>query len=408
MRIPPNPPGQSLKAPRRHRSVLMMLGIYNVAIHRAVAQYAAEHDWHLNADMAAVPVVPKGWTGDGVLAGLGDWNAPVHFVKAIRARGVPVVDIYNAAAHEVSLPRVLGDHRAAGCLAAEHFLERGWRHFAWFSRGRHVVPSLRLQGYGDTLAKHGHGVIKLGGNLQGDFQRNRWQKINTELARELVAAPKPLAVFAQNDLGAVAVMEACDTAGLRTPEDVAILGVDDNELIVNSVRVPLSSVQDDLHRLGYEGAALLDRLMDGEAPPPDPLLIQPRGISVRASTDTFAVNHPALRAALHFIDKNLRRSFGVDAIVAESGLSRRALEQLFQKELRQTIHERVMQLRLGRARRLLGNSNLSIEDVASEAGFSHAPHLHRLFQREFGMTPRAYRLRQKSVKPGGASASVGS
>jgi LacI family transcriptional regulator len=380
----------------KHRSVLMVLGVYNVEIHRAISRYAAEHAWHLNADMASVPVVPVGWSGDGVIAGLGHWTAPVRFVEAVRKKGIPVVDLYGGAYEEVLLPRVLGDYRAIGRLAAEHFLERGWRNFGWFSRGRHRMANLRYQGYAEVLKERGHVVKILGRSLHADFQHNRWQRANERLAAELIAATKPLAVFTQNDLGAAAVIEACETAGCRIPDEVAVLGVDDNELIVNSVRIPISSVQHDLPRVGYEGAALLDRLMQGKAAPRVPILIPPRGISVRASTDTFAVNHPALRRALQFMKENLHISLGVERIVEASGQSRRALEHVFQKELRQSIHEKLMHLRIRHVKDLLCYTDLSIEHIAAQSGFSHGPHLHRVFRKECNVSPRTYRVEHRS------------
>lgn len=367
------------------RSVLMLLGTYSPAAHRGVARYGAEHGWHLQMDMARIPVIPRGWTGDGIIAGLGEWKAPVNFARAAMARGIPVVDLFLIHP-EINLPRVAGDNREIGRVAAGHFLERGWRRFLWFSRVDHNVARLRLEGFQAVLREQGFEAQPL---LKKDLPQ-AWDKMSARLIRALQAAPKPVAVFAYNDFDAALVIDACMRAGCRVPDEVAVLGVDDNELVVNTLHVPLSSVRLDLERIAYEGCALLDRLMNGKKAPPL-RLIPPRGIAVRRSTDTFAVNNPVVRTALRFIEENLRRSMGIEEIVAAVGVSRRSLEIAFRNEMRQSVHQVVMNLRVSRARELLLTTSLPIQDIAAQTGFCHASHMHRMILKHFGLSPSAMR-----------------
>ena len=258
----------------------------------------------------------------------------------------------------------------------------------WFSRAGHRVAKLRLAGFRKILEEHRYKVRPLGKRPLDD---QSWTAVQGNLIAAIKAAEKPLAVFAYNDFDAALVMGACVSAGLQVPDDIAILGTDDNELVVHSLNVPLSSVRHDLDTIGYEGAALLDILMRGEKPATLIHVIPPRGIATRTSTDTFAVNHPGVRTALQFIKDNLHRSIGVDEIATAAGVSRRTLEEAFQKEIGRTVHEKVMHLRVGHAQELLLTTNSSVQDIAAQTGFCNAPHMHRLFKKYYGYTPRACR-----------------
>ena len=381
---------------RSQKSVLMLLGNYSPAAHRGIARFAAEHRWHLHADMSRIPVVPHGWTGDGIVAGLGEWDEPIRFLQSRALRKVPVVDIYYMHP-ELPLPRVIGDHWEIGRLAAEHFLERGWRHFSWFSRVNHHVASLRWQGYSQTLARLGLTAHRLAATITLDLNTHNWSKLRQSLVHELRRQPKPLALFAFNDFDGALVMDACVAAGLRVPEDVGVLGVDDNELVVNCVHVPMSSVRLDLERIGYEGAALLDKLMKGRRAPKTPHLIVPRGVALRASTDTFAVNHSQVHTALRFIHTHLHRSLGVLEIAGAVGVSRRTLEMLFRQELHCSVHEELMRQRLRRVCDSLAETANPVDTIAAATGFCHSSHLHRVFVAAVGTTPRQYRLQKHTL-----------
>jgi LacI family transcriptional regulator len=320
-------------------------------------------------------------------------------VAFVRAAPMPVVDL-SLIRHEVLLPRVLGDHHLIGCLGAEHFLERGFRHFAWFSTLEDAVTRLRLRGFNETLVRAGFQSECWVFRLRPGARQDEWTAKRQFLEQRLRTIPKPAAVFCFRDADAANVLDACAKAELAVPEEVAILGTDNNLLVCESVRVPLSSVNHDLEGLGYEGAALLHRLMRGGRAPTPPKLIPPRGITVRRSTDVLAVNHEPTRRALQFLQENYRRRIGAEEAATASGLSRRQLEQAFREHLGRSISDQLAFVRLLRAKELLARSTLSAADVAAQAGFNTPQYFNNVFRAATGLTPRRFRLRHQAGEMG--------
>ena len=379
-------------------SVLLLLGRYNPAFHRGIARYAGAHRWHLCVDMADRGIIPHGWRGDGILTTLG--NRP-ELLRFIRKAALPTVDLI-AQRPDVQLPRVVGDNEMIGRIGAEHFLDRGFRHFAWYSEGFTNVERLRLTGFEERLAREGLDVSRLiWCRSKRSPRKQGWQVQRQWLGQELAKLPKPLAVLAFSDYDASAVMDACAMRDLRIPDDVAVLGVNNSELVCDFLPVPLSSINHDLERIGYEGAELLGRLMKGKAPPLDPILIEPRGVTLRQSTDILAVNQPAVRAALRFFQENYSLSIGVPEVAAAVGVSRHVLDKLFRQHLNRTVHDELLRIRLQHVCALLQHPDPSASAIAKLTGFCHPSHLTNSFREHFGLTPRQYRL--KHFDPGGAT-----
>lgn len=378
-------------AAERQKDVLLALGRYNPKMHRGVARFAGQHNWHINAEMAYFGQLPHGWKGDGIITLLDVQEEIIDFVLAAR---VPVVDL-SVIREDVPLPRVVGDHRLVGCLAAEHFLERGFRHFAWFSTMDDAVSRLRLAGFRQTLARAGFACESWLFQRRPLERRNEWAAKCAFLERRLKAMPKPAAVFAFHDADASNVLDACADAALAVPEEVAILGTDNNELICESARVPLSSVNHDLEGVGYEGAALLHRLMLGGRPPKRPRLIEPKGVTVRRSTNVLAINYQPARQALQSLLKNYQKRTVIDDAVAASGLSRRNLERAFRQHVGRSLSEQLATLRLSRAKDFLLQTKLSATDIAAQVGFTTPQYFSNTFHKAFGVTPRRFRLRHQ-------------
>jgi LacI family transcriptional regulator len=370
------------------RNILILMEWYDHRIRQGVGRYAREHNWHLTVDERTL--VPRGWEGDGLLTVFHRRRDLVAYVRSLR---VPVVDL-GLYRPDVPLPRVAGDHVRIGTLAAEHFSERGFRNAAWFSTAFSPIHALRLQGFAETCATHGlHPPLTWVWEKACGEAPDNWRRMRLWLERLLRRAPKPLAVFAHNDYDASKVEDVCRAAGIAVPEEVAILGVDDNELICLNQPVPLSSIAHDLARVGYEGAALLDRLIDGEAPPKRPLLIPPTDVVLRQSTDLTAISQPAIRAAFRFVKESISRSFGIEEVAEAAGVSRSTLDRLFLQHLNRSVHEEVQRSRLAEVKRLLVHTDLVLADIARQTGFCHAQHLNNVFRASEAMTPRSYRLR---------------
>ena len=313
------------------------------------------------------------------------------FVKRIRNLHIPIVDLLEARP-EVPLVRVAGDNPEIGRFAAEHFNSRDFRHAAFFSVRHNHTHDLRLEGFRQVWRGESPEVW-LWPDFAGD-KASDWSRMGTWLRNLLRTAPKPLAVFAWNDYDATHVLNACRTEGLKVPEEVAILGVDDNRVICEHQSVTLSSIAHDHERVGYMAAATLERLMSGGAAPRDLVRVKPRGIVTRASTDTFAVNDPELKPAIDFITHNLGRPFGAAQIAAALGIPRIRLDRLFAAKLGHSAGAEINRRRIAEAKKLLSTTELGLSEVASYCGYCHASFLIRSFKKATGATPTEWRRQQ--------------
>jgi len=367
------------------RSVLLALGWYYPEIHRGVARFARDHRWHVTADFD--DPVPRHWQGHGVLTLLG---AKQTIWRRLRNLDVPVVDLAESRPG-IRLPRVTMDNAAIGRMAAEHFLDRGYRHFAFVHRWDLGVGRRRCDHFKAGVNAAGHHCHVLswqrerGRRPDVREQRHRW------LMQRLSTLPKPLAVFAIRDMEAVEVIEACLSAELAIPDQVAVLGADNTETICDCLRVPLSSIDNNLEQVGYEGAALLERLIRGERAPRSPIYIPPSGVVERRSTDALAVEHPEVAAALRFIHDNAERPIAMLDVVRHVGMSRSGLEKAFRAHYVRPPMEELRHVRLARAKKMLIETNERVITVARLTGFQTPHNLCRTFRRQLGLTPTQYR-----------------
>lgn len=377
-------------SPSPKRSVLLALTSSHHGFLKGAARYAREHHWNLVADMLYSAKIPLGWRGDGILSFIGGRDDLAEFILG---SGLPAVEI-SMVRNEIQLPRVEGDNDLIGRLAAEHFLERGFRHFAWAPFMDDVVNLERQRGFVNRLARNNLGceLLPTADTRHDDSASRDWALRRKRLMDTLGSLPSPLAVFAYNDCVAADVIDACDDAGLLVPEAVAVLGVDNDTLLCECVRVPLSSVCHDLEGLAYEAAALLDRLMAGEAPPQEVIRIPPKGLVTRRSTDIVAVDNLQLARALRYIrDHYADPLLGVEEVVAATEISRRQLEKAFRRELNRSLNEEIVRSRMEKVKDLLTTTDLKVVEVAAMTGFSRPSHLFRTFRKFTGVGPKCYR-----------------
>ena len=261
---------------KHSKHVLMLLGSYDQSAHEGIAEYAGQHGWHLNVSILKEFQLPHRWRGDGIIASLNHNKSLAAFVKKAN---VPVVDL-SIWRNDIDLPRVAADNYAIGKLGAEHLLNMGHRHYAWFALNKDPVGQMRFAAYSERLAQANLKCVRLDGTSARDVAK---------MAKHLLKLPKPCAIYTKSDNDAAWLFNVCIDAKLRIPEDIAILGTDDNRLICENQAVPLSSVQHDLKTIGYEGARMLNRLMSGEKLKKTLKLISPNGITIRKSTNALAV-----------------------------------------------------------------------------------------------------------------------
>ena len=371
-------------------NILILMEWYDHHIREGIGRYAHEHNWHLTIDENSS--IPKGWNGDGVLT---VFNKRADIAEYVQNLKIPVVDMgqYHP---EIQLPRVTGDNQRIGNMAGEHFAERGFKHTAWFSRSTTPIERMRFKGLSESCSKHGLEEPKQWvWEKHSPSRIDSWKALRSWLEKKLRKAPEPLAVFAYNDYDASTILYVCHNAGISVPQQVAILGVDDNELICLNQPVQLSSIIHNLNLVGYKASEQLDRLIKGDAPPADPILIPPKGIKLRQSTDFTAINIPAVRKAISFIQDNINRSIGINEIAEHAGVSRSTLDRLFLENFNRTVHNEVHRTRLSVVKSFLTTTNLPVQEIARQTGFCHAQYLNNLFKKLEGMTPREYRKRYK-------------
>ncbi len=328
----------------------------------------------------------QGWPGDGVLALVHDEQE----ARAARALRLPVVNLSGALA-DPGLPRVVVDYQMAGRLAAEHLLDRGFQRFAFYGLEDRWHSHQRRIGFVERLQREGLecSVLEVPSGFDAPRPWRFWMK---PLETWLPKLRTPVGVLAVHDPRGSLLVDVCLRLGLRVPEDVAVIGIDNDVLACEYARVPLSSVSRNDRRAGYEAAALLDRLMAGQAPPEKDILIPPDGVIRRRSTDTLAIEDPHVKRLAQYVIENVEKPFGVERLERLVPFSRRSLEQRFRKCVRCTPYEYINRIRVQRAEDLLtGPKRLTLGQIARCCGFSDTRRFRLVFQQVTGATPAEYR-----------------
>lgn len=370
---------ESAVAPRR-----MMLS--------GVARYIQEHEpWAVYLKPFGVEKsLDKwlgGWQGDGIIAAVKDPATDV-----VMHRGIPVVDVVGVLRHE-HVPLVHTNDRSVGRLGAEHLLERGFRHFGFCEYEGEFWSMHRREGFEKTVREKGFECAVYGIPMPGPGTGGPevWEQQQRGLSAWLKGLPKPVGVMASNDLMGQQLLEACQRLQIRVPEEVAVVGADNDEPICRIASPPLSSVIINDHQRGYEAAALLDRMMSGAPAPADPIYVEPAGVATRASTDIMAIEDATVVEALRFLRDHCCDRINVEDVVREVPLSRSVLERRFRKIVGRSINSEIVRLRINRAIELLTETALELKVVAQRAGFGTQSYMSAVFQAKVGKTPGSFR-----------------
>jgi LacI family transcriptional regulator len=357
-----------------------------------VARYLQEHEpWAVYLKPYGVekslPSWLNHWQGDGIIAAVKHED-----IGVVTRRGIPVVDIMGALRQE-GVPLVHTNDRSVGRLGAEHLMERGFRHFAFCVYRGEFWSEDRLEGFRAALSRHRLECRVYNLNLPGPGSGGpeSWEQQQRDLAAWLGALPRPVGVMCTNDLSGQQLLEACQRLRINVPEEVAVVGADNDEPICRIASPPLSSVIINDHQRGYEAAALLDRMMRGQAPPKDPIYVEPAGVMARASTDVMAIDDAAVVRALRFLRDKACEDIGVDDVVREVPVSRSVLERRFRKIVGRSINNEIVRLRINRAIELLTDTELELKVIARRAGFGTQSYMSAVFQQKLGKTPGSYR-----------------
>ncbi len=327
------------------------------------------------------------WKGDGLLARI-ETDAIARAVKRTKR---PVVDL-SAARYLKDIPWVETDDRAIARLAVEHFLTRGFQNLAFCGDPGFQWSILRCEEFRKGIEQAGY-ECHVHQSIPRYDNHYSWNREKRRLARWVKQLPKPVAIFACYDIKAQQLLDVCHELGIVVPEQVAVLGVDNDALLCELCNPPLSSIIPNAHQAGFQAAALLDRMMNGERVPSDALLIEPLGVQTRQSTDLLAIDDPDVARAFRFIRESATDNIRVKDVLEQVPLSRRALEHRFLKYLGRTPHQEIQRQRVIKVKELLGQTTMTLSQIAIQTGFEHPEYLSVAFKRETGETPRAFRRR---------------
>ncbi len=369
---------------------------YGRGVLAGIANYVKAHEtWKIYQTERrlcdAAPGWLKDWNGDGVIARIEN----EELLDQIRKMNVPVVDLFEHRGTD-SIPGVNTDNRAIGHLAADHLIERGLKHFAYCglpgvysseARGECFVEYLNRAGYEvsvyDNPRQSGSSFI----STSEDYEL----RCEETVASWVSSLPKPVGLMACNDLRAHQVLMACSDRNIAVPEELAVIGVDNDELICELCHPPLTSIEQNTEGVGYQAAGLLDRLLDGEAPPAEPILVEPLGVVPRQSTDIVAVGDADVAAAVHFIRGHACDGIQVGDVLEHVQISRSTLERRFSRLLGRSPKGEILRVQLDRVKHLLAMTDYPLARIAQLAGFEYMESMCECFKRVTGQTPGQYR-----------------
>lgn len=356
---------------------------------RGILRYQQEHDrWSIDMEEqqrgAAPPTWLKRYDGDGIIARI----ETEAIAKAVRAANLPTVDV-SAARHLPGIPWVETDDAAVAEAAVAHFEARGLRNVAFCCEIRFNWGKWRRDSF--LRVAEARGLNAQAFNVGNEDTGTTWPRERRRLQKWLEKLPQPCGVLASYDSLARRVLEVCDEAGLQVPEQLAVMGVDNDPLLCQFARPPLTSIIPDSERAGYVAAEILDSLMNGGTVEETRTLMPPRGVATRRSTDVLAVDDPEVAAAAQYILAHACDGIRVNDVVRRSSLTRRVLETRFKEATGQTPHELITSTRVARAEQLLRESTLTLTQIAHRVGLEHAEYLSVLFRKHRGKTPGSYR-----------------
>jgi LacI family transcriptional regulator len=383
---------------RRRRVALLIESsrAYGRGLFRGIAKFVREHhEWSVQSEewkwTDRLPAWLRNWDGDGVIGRI----ETAEMAKLIQQLKVPVVDV-RGSVRGLGFPLIDTEDRMVARLAAEHLMNRGFRHYAFCGFVGANYSDARSQWYRERLEEAGY-TCHIYGPPQRlrDGQTIEYEKrgllFQEDLGRWLQSLPKPVGVMACNDIRGQQVINLCGRLDIVVPETVAVIGADNDEVLCELSDPPLSSVVPDTLRIGYEAAALLDRLMAGGKAPSKPVLVPPIEVVSRRSTDVLALDDPHLAAGLRFLREHVFDPITMAVVARAAGMSLRVFERRFVEQMGRPPKAEMLRLRLERAKQLLADTDWSLAEIAEKTGFKYGEYLHSVFTQKLRITPGKFR-----------------
>ncbi|MEO1525926.1 MAG: DNA-binding transcriptional regulator [Planctomycetota bacterium] len=377
------------KAPKSVALLIESSNAYARGLLRGIVSYMRDHEpWSVYLSEqergATPPPWLKNWHGDGLIVRIEN----DAIAKSIRRLELPTVDL-SAGRHIPNIPWVETNDREIARLASEHLMQRGFQNLAYCGDPSFNWSRWRQEEFARLAKEQGRQCVV--------FESESPHASGFSIARErrrltnwVLSLPKPVGIFACYDIKAQQMLDVCREAAVKVPEEVAVLGVDNDELLCDLCTPPLSSVMPSAQRAGREAARLLDALMRGDSVPEEHL-IDPIGVVTRQSTDVLAIDDEDVATAVRFIRDHACDGINVLDVLRTVPVSRRVLETRFHEFIGRTPHQEIVRRRIDRACNLLANSDISLSRVANLTGFRSEGYLIVAFRREMGITPGQYR-----------------
>jgi LacI family transcriptional regulator len=341
--------------------------------------YVEQHEIDTNSG----GIVAK-WKGDGIITR----QATPDTAKLLKKRRIAAIDLSNFQP-PFGLPRIACADRSIGEMAASHFIERGFQNLSCCTYAGQYWSQQRRDGFFEKAKMVGAECSVFEQPFRTHAQL--WDVDQKRLAEWLKELRKPVGILATNDLLGHHVLDACAHAELLVPEQIAVIGVDNDELLGGLCTPPLSSVIPDPERIGFEAAQWLERLMQGEPATAEVVEIAPLGIVTRQSTDISAVPNPEIARALQFIREHACDGTTVDAVINHLSVSRSWLERTFRNYVGRSPQAEIRRVQISRCKELMRMTNMSLDRIARLTGFKHPEYMRVVFKRETGETPGRFR-----------------
>lgn len=379
---------------RRVALIIETSSIYGRDLLSGVVRFMRMHDdWSVFLEQRDLTKKPPSWIanwdGDGIVSRA---TTP-ELTAAVKATKVPLVELTDRQ-DGITFPCVRSDDEAIGKLAAEHLLERGFQRFGFCGYQGEAWSKRRQTAFVKAVENAGWPCDIYNSKWYGRSARS-WEDEQLQLTQWLSAFPRPFGVMACNDIRGQQVLAACSTTELSVPEEAAVIGVDNDDLLCRICAPPLSSVIPNAEGVGYRAAELLTELMDGGKPAEIDQQLKPLGVATRQSTDVVAIDAPEIAAAVRFIRENACRGITVEEVTSSVEVSRSTLERQLRKYLGRSPQEEIRFVQVKRVRELLLTTDLSVEKLSALCGFEHPEYLHVVFKRVLGMTPGQFRQQAK-------------
>jgi LacI family transcriptional regulator len=374
--------------------------LYDVKVMAGVAAYVRKVDtWSVYIEESALREqrLPdlRSWHGDGIIA---DFDDP-RIAAQVTASRIPSVGFGGGFGwHDPAsrIPYIFANNRAIARLAAEHLLDRGFHNFAFCGYPGSIVNGWSQERGREFAARVGESGFACGTYAGRHRSTRDWEGFRASLARWLTSLPKPVGLMAADDKRARQVLEVCRLADIQVPDEVAVIGVDNDEMLCQLSHPSLSSVESGARRVGHEAAALLDRLMSGRRPPRHKFVVDPEGVVTRQSTDVLAVDDGEVARAVALIRGNATGGITTQDVCDALKLSRSTLELRFKRAMGRTLFAEIRRVQLQRAECLVRESDLTLKQIAAQCGFQSVQHMTTLFAGRFGNPPAAYRRQASS------------